>query len=66
MIAMRQRHTTVGHIFGATFRNMHVLCIIHGAHDTHGRRETKTNNSWSHGWGNFQTHAFVRHGTHCT
>ena len=57
MIDMRQRHTTVGHIFGANFRHMHLLYMIHIARDTYDRHETKTHDSWSHFWGKFRTHA---------
>ena len=57
MIEIRQRHTTVGHIFGANFRHMHLLYMIHIARDTYDRHETKTHDSWSHFGGKFRTHA---------
>ena len=57
MIEMRQRHTTIGHIFGADFRHMHLLYMIHIERDTYDRHETKTHDSWSHFWGKFRTHA---------
>ena len=42
MIDMRQRHPTVGHSFGANFKHMHSLVMIHIAHDTYDRHETKS------------------------
>ena len=51
MIHLRQRRTTFGHIFGANVIHMHVLYMIHIAHDTYDRHETRTHNTWSHVWG---------------
>ena len=55
-----------GHIFGSNFRHMRLLYMIQIAHDTYDRHETKSHNSWSHFWGNFETHTFVIHDTRCT
>ena len=66
MVDVRQRPTTVGHMVGATFRHMHLLDMVHIAHDTYDTHETQTQNSWSHFWGNFQTRACVIYDTYCT
>ena len=59
MIHMRQIRKTVGHIFGANLRHIHLLYMIHMVHDTYDTHETKSQNSWSHFWGKFETHTFV-------
>ena len=51
MIHLRQKRTTLGHIFGANVIHVHVLGSIHIARDTHGRHETRSSNAWSHDGG---------------
>ena len=63
---MRQSHNTVGHMFGANLRHIHLLDMIHMVHDTYDTHETKSQNSWSHLWGKFDTHAFVIYDTYGT
>ena len=51
MIHMRRRRKTVGHIFGANLRHIHLLCMIHMVPDTYDTHETKSQNGSSHFWG---------------